>query len=137
MSDEKLTECLAQMLRILAEEVAGNKKLATRLAAPWQAYLAENISITSVPSDKPTRRKKATTKEPPALDPFMAFIEGGSVGLIKALENVEVQECKVIISHYALDPSRSYVRWRKKERLVELIVQRVKAVTNKGEVFKE
>lgn len=137
MSGEKLTGCLAQMLRILSEEVEGNKKLAIRLAVPWQAYLADSMPAISAASDKPPRKKKATSKEPPALDPFMAFLEGGSVGLIKALENVEVQECKTIISHYALDPSRSYVRWRKKERLVEFIVQRVKAVANKGEVFKE
>lgn len=128
---------MAQILRILADEVEGNKRLATRLAAPWQAYLADSMPATAAASDKPARKKKAASKEPPALDPFMAFLEGGSVGLIKALEHVEVQECKTIISHYALDPSRSYVRWRKKERLVEFIVQRVKAIANKGEVFKE
>lgn len=136
MSNEKVAESMAQMLHILADEVKGNKRLAKKLARPWQAYLAE-ASSTEPAKTGPTKRKRTTDQMSPALDPFKFFYEGGSVSLIKALEDVEVPECKVIISHYALDPSRSYVRWRKKERFVEFIVQRVKAIANKGEVFKE
>lgn len=132
MSDERLSECMAQMLHILAEEVAGNKRLASRLSVPWQAYMNEKL----MPAGQAAPKKKASIKEPPSVDPFKAFLEGGSVLLVKTLEDMDAAECKNIISHYALDPSRSYVRWRKKEKLVELIVQRVKAVVNKGEVFK-
>lgn len=133
MSDERLRDCIAQMLNILAEEVAGNKRLASRLAQPWQAFMEDMVK----PVDKIKPKKKALIKEPPSVDPFKAFLEGGSVLLIKTLEDIDAAECKNIISHYALDPSRSYVRWRKKDKLVELIVQRVKAVVSKGEVFKE
>jgi hypothetical protein len=124
---------MAQMLHILAEEVAQNKRLANRLAQPWLALMAE--ALKSEQESKP--KKKASIKEPPSVDPFKAYLEGGSILLIKALEDIDAAECKTIISHFALDPSRSYVRWRKKEKLVELIIQRVKAVVSKGEVFKE
>lgn len=133
MSDERLNKCMAEMLHIIAEEVAGNKRLASRLSVPWQAYIAE----LAVPADKPQRKKKAPVKEPPAIDPFKAFLEGGSILLLKSLDNLDAAQCKNLISHYALDPSRSYVRLRRQDRLVELIVQRVKAVVNKGEVFND
>ncbi len=57
--------------------------------------------------------------------------------MLKSLDNLDAAQCKNLISHYALDPSRSYVRLRRQDRLVELIVQRVKAVVNKGEVFND
>lgn len=133
MSDERLNLCMAEMLHILAEEVAGNKRLASRLAQPWQAYMSEKL----VPGEKKPPKKKAPVKEPPAIDPFKAFLEGGSILLLKSLDVLDAPQCKNLISHYALDPSRSYVRLRRKDKLVELIVQRVKAVVNKGEVFND
>lgn len=133
MSDERLNLCMAEMLHILAEEVAGNKRLASRLAQPWQTYMSEMV----VPGEKKPPKKKAPIKEPPAIDPFKAFLEGGSILLLKSLDALDAAQCKNLISHYALDPSRSYVRLRRKDRLVELIVHRVKAVVNKGEVFSD
>ncbi len=133
MSAERLSQCMSEMLHILAEEVADNKRLASRLSVPWQAFMTE----LAVPEIKAPRKKKAPVKEPPAIDPFKTFLEGGSVLLLKSLDNLDAAQCKSLISHYALDPSRSYMRLRRQDKLVELIAQRVKAIVNKGEVFND
>lgn len=54
MSNEKLRDCMAQMLHILAEEVAQNKRLANRLAQPWLALMAE--ALKSEQESKPKKK---------------------------------------------------------------------------------
>ncbi|MDD4550431.1 MAG: hypothetical protein PHT79_11820 [Syntrophomonadaceae bacterium] len=57
------------------------------------------------------------------------------VGLYSALQPMEALVLKAVLSHFALDPTRSYTRWRKRERLAEFVVQRVKAMRSRGEAF--
>ena len=100
---------MAQMLHILAEEVAQNKRLANRLAQPWLALMA---NLKSEQESKP--KKKPQSRSRLRLIPSR-LIWKGSILLIKALEDIDAAECKTIISHFALDPSRSYVPGARKK----------------------
>lgn len=134
MSADKLALHMAQFLRLLADEVENNKAMAKRLAAPLAEYLAAEGKKASAAS---SLRSKKSTREliPEDFDPFEIYYEKGSVGLYSALQPMDAQVLKAVLSYFALDPTRSYTRWRKQERLAEFVVQRVKAMSSRGEAF--
>ncbi|MEN6350417.1 MAG: hypothetical protein ABFD08_13615 [Syntrophomonas sp.] len=126
-----IVSCMAEFLRLLACEVENNQSLAKRLSNPFNEFITGTRSkgITSPPN------RKAKAPVPEGFDPFRYYYEQGSVGLYSYLQNIDPPTCKAILSHFGLDPSNSYARWRKQEKLVDFIVQRVKAMTVKGEAF--
>lgn len=135
MSSSNFSSPLADIFRILADEVEANQTLARKLALPLKELLAREAAGAKPPTAK-TRKKSTAASVPQGFDPFQTYHETGSVGLYAELEKLDVPECKAVLGHFALDPSRSYSRLRKKEKLVDLIVQRVKAMTAKGEAFR-
>ncbi len=122
---------MVEFLRLLASELETNKSLARRLSAPLIDYL--NSEDTK--SEGSPIRKSHKPSIPEGFDPFKIYYEKGGVGLMASLQDMEINTLKSVLSEYGLDPSRSYSRWRKHERLSSLIVERVKALSNKGKVF--
>lgn len=135
MSKNDLAPYMAEFLRLVANEIENNKSLAKRLSPPLLEFLQENQEKKKTSSSSYSQ-KNTEKLIPEGFDPFQIFHEKGSVGLFSALQNMDAASCKAVLSHFALDPTRSYNRWRKQERLADFIVQRVKAMTSKGEVFK-
>ncbi|MGS0764523.1 hypothetical protein [Syntrophomonas curvata] len=131
MSSPDMTAALAGFLRLLAEEVEKNQALARRLSLPFQDWLNQPLE-----AKVSTRKKTASSVQiPEDFDPFRIYHDHGSVGLYAVLQNYDAAQCKAILSYFALDPVRSYSRWRKQERLADFIVERVKAMSEKGRVF--
>lgn len=126
-----LSICMADFLRLLAHEVENNQSLAKRLSLPFNEFLTGTREKAATP--RPSRKTKVMIPE--GFDPFRHYYEQGSVGLYSYLQNMDSPTCKAILSHFGLDPSNSYTRWRKQEKLVDFIVQRVKAMATKGEAF--
>lgn len=132
MSSPDMSSALAGFLRLLAEEVEKNQALARRLSLPFQDWVNQQKE----PKATSTRKKAAPAATvPEGFDPFRIYHDQGSVGLYAVLQNYDAAQCKAILSHFALDPVRSYSRWRKQERLANFIVERVKAMSEKGKVF--
>ena len=71
------------------------------------------------------------------INPISIFTEAGEDGLLKALEPLTLVELIDIIKKFGFDPSRKSYRWRKKERLVDFIIQRIKSSTSRGDVFRK
>ena len=69
------------------------------------------------------------------INPITIFTESGEDGLLNALNPLSIEELINIIKKFGFDPSRKSYRWRKKERLIDLIVQRIKSSTSRGDVF--
>jgi len=134
LSSPDISSAIALFLRLVAEEIEKNQSLAKRLSVPFMELL--NAQAVQLVTPR-TRSKKAKEEAavPEGFDPFRIYNDQGSVGLYAALQNCDVNQCKAILSHFALDPGRSYVLWRKKERLTDFIVQRVKAMSERGKVF--
>lgn len=135
MSSNNFSTHLSSLFHILADEVENNQRLARKLALPLKELLAEEASDTQA-SRRSSSKKSTAIPVPDGFDPFQIYHETGSVGLYTALENLNAAECKAVLGHFGLDPSRNYSRLRKKEKLADLIVQRVKAMTGKGEAFR-
>lgn len=130
MSANELGQQMGEFFRILAAEIENNPALARKLAASFKG-MAEA-------SQKPgaaKRKKKEEVSIPEGFDPFQIYFDQGRLGLQRALEPLDAPVLKAILTQFALDPSRSYARWRKPERLIELIVERIKAMSNKGQAF--
>jgi hypothetical protein len=75
------------------------------------------------------RRQKA------AIDPF-AINRADPSQLRPALERLDIEQLKDIVSHYAMDPRRLALKWKTKERLVELIITVVEQRVRKGDAFR-
>lgn len=125
-----LAAVMAEVLRILADEVENNRSLARKLSAPWEEFFKEA---------KPKEvkgAKKARAVVPEEFDPFRIYYDRGKVGLYDELAKFDAPVLKAILTHFSLDPSRSYTRLRKPEKLRDLIVEKVKAMGERGEAFR-
>jgi len=84
---------------------------------------------------EPTRRPR--NKRPPGVvDPYHEY-ESGEAQLQLKLEPLTVDELKDVISEYALDSSRRALKWKSRERLIELIVTTVSSRMQKGDAFRK
>lgn len=132
MSSPDMSKAMAEFLRLLAREIENNHAMAKRLGGPLEEWLKQQM----VPAMASPRRKTVLNSTiPDDFDPFRIYHDQGSVGLLAALQIFDAAQCKTILSQFALDPGRSYTRWRKQDRLATFIVERVKAVSEKGRVF--
>ena len=134
MSSPDISSAMASFLRLVAEEIEKNQSLAKRLSVPFKEIIDSQAEQMKAPRS-PRKQAKEEAAVPEGFDPFRIYNDRGSVGLYAALQNCDVNQCKAILSHFALDPGRSYALWRKKERLADFIVERVKAMSERGKVF--
>jgi hypothetical protein len=123
MSDNKeIAKKVARILRTLARKVEENPDLLKDM----------ELSLGDIPAVK--RKEKEL---PINFDIFQIFAEGGEMALRQKLETFDLRTLKRIIRQHGFDPSKLAEKWRKKERILSLIIERVSARSDKGKVFKE
>ncbi len=79
--------------------------------------------------------EKMKKREENNLEDLFSLYAKGEENLRKYLTNLDIGTLKSIIKGYRLDRTRKSMRWRKKERLVEFIVKKVKDYHKKGSIF--
>ena len=100
------------------------------------SLLAELIEIASQPFPRKSSDDYISQEELHGeINPITIFTEKGEDGLKNALEDLTPNELINIIKKFGFDPSRKSYRWRKKERLIDLIIQRIRSSTSRGDVF--
>jgi hypothetical protein len=109
---------LATILRILAEEIESNRGLTEKIYARLEKHEF---------SRKHENRA--------SVDVFQILAKEGKEGLLEFLDTLELDELKRIISKHRLDPSGLSLKWRKKQRLIGLIVERTRSRSVHGDVF--
>jgi hypothetical protein len=123
MSDKKIAKQMAGILRILAAKIEENPEI------------LKDVGLNFI--DIPTSERKKKEKVPVDFGIFEVFAKGGEEALRQKLEAIEMGNLKQIISQHGFVPSKLAGRWRTKEPLINLIVERVTARSDKGRVFKE
>lgn len=124
-NDKEIAKRVARVLRLLAEKIEENPDVLKEM----------ELSLGDIPT---VSRKKEKKKEPTIdFDIFQIFAEGGKQALQQKLELLDLRTLKRIVSQHGFDPSKLAEKWRNKERLVNLIIDRVSARSDKGKVFKE
>jgi hypothetical protein len=113
---------VARILRMLAEGIERKPELLKDLGLGKVAIVAE-------------RRK--TPQRPIDVDVFGIFSQGGEKALRDTLNSLEVNSLRRIVRHHGLDPAKLAEKWKNKERLINLIIDRVSARSDKGKAFKD
>lgn len=137
-------ETLLALIRVVADEASRTPRFAKALtealnvsgaqapAAPTAPAPAR--PATSTPATKaPARRSK---RAPGVLDPFAVYRDHGEAGLRERLVPLGVDQLKDIIAEHAMDYDKLAMRWRTPAKLHDRIVERVRALTTKGDAFR-
>ncbi|MCL4318077.1 MAG: hypothetical protein M1422_07390 [Candidatus Thermoplasmatota archaeon] len=105
------------------------------LVAEYPCFLYElDQWLKSYPSSADTIRRAAADK---TLKPdiFGVYSAGGMKELENLLGHQDVNGLRRLIMQFNLDPSKLSYKWKDRERLVNLIKDRVSSKANKGNVF--
>jgi len=126
MSDDKeIAKKVARILRLIAGKIEENPDMLKETG----------LHIEDVPTI--IRKKRKTERLLIDFDIFQIFAGGGEQNLRQKLEPLDLRTLKGIVSQHGFDPSKLAEKWQKKERLVNLIIDRVSARSDKGKVFKD
>lgn len=142
-----LAGILANLTSVVAEEAAQNAAFATRL----NAVLTVNGGISSAvvapqcpPSPvaaasnvvsaraRPGRGRRATGP----WDPYAVYAEVGQLGLTERLNQLELEQLRDIVAEHGMNSDGLALRWKKADRVVSRIVERVVDRAAKGDAFR-
>ena len=117
---------LRALLRELVSEVEVNEGLRNKLDVLIKRQCGSEIHQTP---------KKSNRRKPGLFDPVSVYRENPD-SLQPRLENLEIEELKDIVAEQGLDRAKLAMKWKSKERLIELIVTSVKMRSQKGDAFR-
>ena len=115
---------LKDLFKVILEEVQCNEKFKNKIYK-----VLENGNNNA----KRSRKKNVIIK--PKLNPLEVILEGERI-LMDKLLTLEISDLKDIIKFYEMDNTNSSSRWRKKERLVNYIVDVSKSRISRGNAFR-
>ncbi|HEX8391826.1 MAG TPA: hypothetical protein VF665_05640 [Longimicrobium sp.] len=142
MSD--LTASLRRLFDAIVTEAEHNPAFAARLQQALVSISAPLASAAPVPppaaasaAPRPAAapKKRAGRRAAGVLDPFAVDQEGQGV-LRARLAALSLEELKDIVAEHGMDPSKLAMKWKKPERLVDLIATTVSDRLHKGDAFR-
>ena len=126
-----MKRAIVRVFEEILAEIEANEAFRSRL----EAILAEGTRPGSPAVAKRVARSR-NRRAPAVLDPYREYARG-EVHLRGRLEQLSVDQLKDIVSEHAMDSSRLALKWRKPDRLVELIVTTVRGRLEKGNAFRQ
>lgn len=96
--------------------------------------LAERVS--NALDDGESRGRPTNRRAPGAFDPFAVLQQSGETALRERLAQLTVDQLKDIVSEHGMDSSRLALKWKTADRLIDLIADRVRNRTEKGDAFR-
>jgi len=87
------------------------------------------------PTIAPQQLKRSARRQPGKFDP-MAVYRDQPQELTARLEALSVEELKDIVAEGGMDRAKLAMKWKDKQRLIELIVNTVKSRDQKGDAFR-
>jgi hypothetical protein len=124
---------MSSALRRLFDEIVAEAERRPDFASRIAAALAESQPAATATAHP--KRKGRNKRAPAILDPFDLFTKGEQ-SMREALQALQVDQLKDIVSQHAMDSSKLALKWRSRERLVDLIISMVRMRTEKGDAFK-
>lgn len=120
---------LAQIFDEILREINQNPQLKERITR-----ILKQDEGRSDPSESIRRRRNR--RELGLIDPYLEYASG-EAQLRQKLDPLTVDQLKDIVSEHALDSSRLALKWKSRERLIELIVSTVSGRIQKGDAFRD
>ncbi|WP_233281886.1 hypothetical protein [Prescottella equi] len=124
-------ESLSRLVQVVAAEAARTPRFAKALA--------EALGSGPASSPAPARTAVKTTKSRRSkglLDPFAVFAVSGQAGLRARLGTLTVDQLKDIVAEHGMNHDGAAMRWKSAPRLIDRIVERVRARSVKGDVLR-
>ncbi|MEQ8973641.1 MAG: hypothetical protein RIE73_25030 [Coleofasciculus sp. C1-SOL-03] len=85
---------------------------------------------------KSRSKKRRTRRRTSVFDPVELYHQKGEKYLRQQLQHLEVEQLKDMIAEHGMDSSRRAMRWKKRDRLLELIVKTASCRARKGDAFR-
>lgn len=120
---KKVSDCIT-------DEIKNNTEFASRLVLVLKESL---VDLDSSESGK-KKSRKSNRREPAKVNPFILLEQGVEV-LKTSLGGLNIEELKDIISEYGMDTSKLAMKWKDRNRLINLIVDTTQRRASRGEAF--
>lgn len=111
---------MARILRMIANHLEENPGSLDKL----EKYLS-----------KLTKKRNSKDVKYVQVDLFEILSKEGEQSLHQKLDSMDLNQLKNIVRKYSLDSSKLAEKWKRKERLVKFIVDRIVSRNAKGQVF--
>lgn len=131
---------LVKLIQVIAVEAARTPRFAKALGEALASSAASSDpAAPTVTVPVPARRapaKPRSRRAPGVIDPFEAHRTGGADGLRERLRPLGVDQLKDIVAEHSMDYDKLAMRWRTASKLQDRIVERVEALSSKGDAFR-
>ncbi|MDR2514015.1 MAG: hypothetical protein LBD02_02260 [Christensenellaceae bacterium] len=112
----------------IADEMVANESFAQRMAAA----MGEEATAPAKQAEKATGRAKGRASA--KINPF-ALLEQGPTALTAALASLDIEELKDVIAANGMDAKKLAMKWKKRERLEQHILQETARKSSHGDAF--
>lgn len=126
--DKAITKKLQAFFKAVIDEAESNDEFAKKIIDAL--YKDSEISIL-----KTETKRGANRRDPAILDPIRMVMDGDD-SLKECLESLSDKELKDIIADYGMDPSKLAMKWKNRERLINLILDTAIRRASKGDAFR-
>ena len=124
---------ISRLSNAIIEEAVRNPDFANSL----QNALAGSESGSAIGANsKPDTPKRRRRRDPATLNPIDMILENQEK-LLKDLEKLSEKALKDIIAEYRLEPSQRVMRWRNREKLIQLILEAAHRRAAQGDAFRQ
>jgi hypothetical protein len=113
---------LKALFAVIVDEAQANPEFAARIEAAMSGELRA-----------PPTPKKSARRPRGVIDPYEAHRNGE---LRQRLEGLEIEQLKDLVAEHGMGPIQLAMKWRKPDRLIDLIEETVVARAHKGDVFR-
>lgn len=157
--DQVLAGQLSRLVQAVADEAARSPRFARSLAAAVapddqtdnaSAEWTNALSTQGPPGGRgdaeppkargersqPTRAARSGRRSPGPLDPFAVYADTGESGLRQALATLDLEQLRDVVAEHGMDHDRLAMKWKRPDRVIGRIVERVEAVSSKGFAFR-
>lgn len=129
--DKVTTKRLRAFFRAVIDEVESNDEFAKKIIDA----LYEDVEVGALKTESNTKRS-ANRRDPAVLDPIQMVMDGDD-SLEERLGKLTDKELKDIIADYGMDSSKLAMKWKDKERLINLILDTATRRASKGDAFRK
>ena len=127
--EKKARKQLQDFFKIILTEADANEEFSKKLLCALYGSTIEKAEETP-------KKKHSNRRDPAVLNPIQMVLDGDTT-LETRLSELSEKQLKDIIADYSMDPSKLAARWRKKERLIALILETAQHRAAKGDAFRE
>ena len=118
-----LREALQNFAKVAADEAEKNPEFERQIR-----------SALGLPENG-TRARRGRRRAPAVLNP-VELVKKGEPELREQLSTLNVEQLKDIVAGYGMDPSKLVMKWRRRDRIIDHIVQTAITRSQKGDAFR-